>query len=216
MIPGVPIAHFNDRGVLVMELPSDATMKQKEAVSDTSITQENMLTKGFLCVSNIQLEGAKLKEQLEHQAPLLENMIGAEESLEAVSTTLRKRRPGPKAPNPLSQRRKKDLPSTGRLSKKELAAQEVAKVESSRGKKRLRDDGEQVVNEEADNQPRRPTSVQVTPDADDVGVSGVAAIVPAVGGENDGAQKKRKRKRRKKAADDSQEGETGGASDLDE
>lgn len=34
MIPGVPIAHFNDRGVLVMELPSEATLKQKEAVSD--------------------------------------------------------------------------------------------------------------------------------------------------------------------------------------
>lgn len=32
MIPGVPIAHFNDRGVLVMELPSDATMKQKDMV----------------------------------------------------------------------------------------------------------------------------------------------------------------------------------------
>jgi hypothetical protein len=32
-IPGVPVIHFNERGVMVMEMPSDATLKQKDTVS---------------------------------------------------------------------------------------------------------------------------------------------------------------------------------------
>lgn len=31
-VPGVPVIHFNDRGVMVMEMPSDATLKHKDSV----------------------------------------------------------------------------------------------------------------------------------------------------------------------------------------
>ena len=199
-----------------MELPSDATVKQKDVVCTE---------KGFRALSSTdpskqtQLEGAKLKEQLEHQAPLLDNIIGASESLEAVSTTMRKRKVGPKAPNPLSSRKKKDLPPTGRLSKKELAAQEAAKTEKDRGKKRVREEEEREHDEEIEEQPKRamPTEVVGTKD-------GLSSAHPEkdvntatkVGGENDGAQKKRKRKRRKKGPEDGEEAGNAAAGSEDE
>jgi len=147
-----------------------------------------------------------LKEQLDHQAPLLENIIGAEESLEAVSTTLRRRKAGPKAPNPLSQRRKKDLPPTGRLSKKELAAQAGANATQDRGKKRARDDGEVgSATEDTEKPPQRSVATSAPIEADAppaLQQPTIEASVQAPGGDNEGAQKKRKRKRRKKGTEE--------------
>jgi hypothetical protein len=155
-----------------------------------------------------------LKEQLEHQAPLLDNIIGATESIEAVSTTMHKRRQGPKAPNPLSLRRKKDLPPTGRLSKKELAAQEAAKAQKDRGKKRIREEEDNELEEEADELSKRAAMVKVSAEQEEVSSTHPEqAVEPPnkTGGENDGAQKKRKRKRRKKGTE---EGEEEGAADA--
>lgn len=36
-VPGVPVIHFNERGVMVMEMPSDATLKQKDRVCTTTL-----------------------------------------------------------------------------------------------------------------------------------------------------------------------------------
>jgi hypothetical protein len=162
----------------------------------------------------LQLEGAKLKEQLDHQAPLLANIIGAEESLEAVSTTLRRRKAGPKAANPLSQRRKKDLPPTGRLSKKELAAQQSAHAAQDRGKKRARDEVEAgSATEDREEPPQRSVADSIPTAADAPPATKqpiVEDTVQAVGGENEGAQKKRKRKRRKKGTEDGPDGDKDG------
>lgn len=155
-----------------------------------------------------------MKEQLDHQAPLLENIIGAEESLEAVSSTLRRRKAGPKAPNPLSQRRKKDLPPTGRLSKKELAAQASANTAQDRGKKRARDDGEAgSATEDMEKPPQRSAVASAPIEADVLTASQqptIEASVQAPGGDNEGAQKKRKRKRRKKGTEEGADVDMGG------
>jgi hypothetical protein len=126
--------------------------------------------------------------------------------LEAVSTTLRKRKAGPKAPNPLSQRRKKDLPPTGRLSKKELAAQASANITQDRGKKRARDDGEAgSATDDAEKPPQRSVLAAAPIEAGAppaLQQPTIEASVHAPGGDNEGAQKKRKRKRRKKGTEE--------------
>lgn len=198
-----------------MELPSDATMKQKDVVSGKVILLGRKRTDR---PATSQLEGAKLKEQLEHQAPLLDNIIGAEESLEAVSTTMRKRKAGPKAPNPLSARRKKDLPPTGRLSKKELAAQEAAKAD--RGKKRAREEERNEVDDEVEQEPRRATGSEADTSEEQKSATHpeqAEVTTSKAGGENAGAQKKRKRKRRNKDTEGGEDaGVAGDGSDNDD
>jgi hypothetical protein len=214
MIPGVPIAHFNERGVLVMELPSEATLKHKEAVSDIRLVVSLTFTFLIVLLLEKQAESAKLKEQMNADTPLLANIIGSDLPSTATSTTpARQRKQGPKAPNPLSQRSKKSAPLTGRISKKELAQRDGEKehADTVRGKKRLREeDVEETAVHEKEDAPERATKVKFAEQEKEAD----RAVLPVptgekTGGENEGAQKKRKRKRRKKGTET--EGEAAGS-----
>lgn len=80
-VPGLPILHFNPRGVLVLSPPSRATMKHKVTVEEER-----------------RMEGGNVLEGLEEGG----NAVGSSSS---AATTVGKRRR--KAPNPMSVRKKK-------------------------------------------------------------------------------------------------------------
>lgn len=80
-IPGVPIVHFNDRGVMVMEMPSKATLDRKDEAEAKLLTAQTVTH------------------------PLADNIV-----TEATAGPDVPKRKAPKAPNPLSMRKKKTEP----------------------------------------------------------------------------------------------------------
>lgn len=204
-----------------MEVPSEATAKAKDAVSllivETFVSTLKMKT-SIIELNTCpppQIEAEKLKTQLDHQAPLLENIIGGDSTTEPTEP-LRKRKSGPKAPNPLSQRKRKDEAPEGRLSKKQLAAREAEAVAAAyRGKKRAR--GEDQAESEAapvegmdKEEPVRSTVPLATTTQTEQPLHESTTArdqVAEQGGENEGAHKKRKRKRRKKGPEDAEGGD---------
>ena len=111
-VPGLPIIHFNPRGVLVLSPPSRATLKHKDA-------QEHAR----------RLEGADILEGVEDG----ENVVGG-------GTAAPVKRNRAKGPNPLSVKKKKPEPpvksagsATGTRREKKLAkAAEAGRVETAR------------------------------------------------------------------------------------
>ena len=80
-VPGVPIIHFNPRGVLVLSPPSRATLKNKDALE-----QER------------RMEGGKVLEVVEEGGNVVSGV---------ASTSAMAKRGRVKAPNPMSVKKKK-------------------------------------------------------------------------------------------------------------
>ncbi|KAJ9119560.1 hypothetical protein QFC22_003269 [Naganishia vaughanmartiniae] len=178
-VPGVPVIHFNERGVMVMEMPSDATLKQKD-----------------------RLENAKLTEQLANPLPTLDNVIIGENPVVQPTPLPARSRKTTKAANPLSQKKKKEVQS-GRPSKKQLQAElELqAEMEQRRAQKRPRDTGEsddEKAGNDDETAPTRSENKGAHSDLDDH-TSAPPADAAATSNHNDDTeQKKKRRKRRKK------------------
>ncbi|KAJ9094409.1 hypothetical protein QFC21_005948 [Naganishia friedmannii] len=178
-VPGVPVIHFNERGVMVMEMPSDATLKQKD-----------------------RLESAKLTEQLSNPLPTLDNVIIGENPIVQPMALPARSRKTTKAANPLSQKKKKEVQS-GRPSKKQLEAetQRKAEMEQRRAQKRPRDAGDSDDEKAENDEETAPTKSE---DKDvhnelDYGTTNRPAEAAATSNPDDEAeQKKKRRKRRKK------------------
>ena len=197
-IPGIPVIHFNERGVMVMEMPSDATIKQKESVSLYSCSSRNRTEVGAP-----QLENAKLTEQLAKPMPTLDNVIIGENTVPQPAPQPVRSRKVSKAPNPLSQRKKKDI-QTGRPSKKQLLAEQEREAEKGRprAEKRPRelDESEDGI-EELNTEPSRQSEVGKAEDgAPNNHSRPVEGISSAASATDDAEQKKKRRKRRKKAS----------------
>lgn len=114
-IPGIPLIHFNERGVMVLEPPSEATTRHKET-----------------------LETGRLREQLTTQAIVADNIVTGPIATTPIlpsTVTPRTRKAGPKAPNPLSIKKKSDA-QKGRPSKKAMQAAAAATPPASTGAKR--------------------------------------------------------------------------------
>jgi U3 small nucleolar RNA-associated protein 23 len=88
-IPAVPLLHIN-RSVMVLEPPSDVTIKAKEAVS-SSILHEPPMT----------LDDDQTEEQDLHVKPSDLALVGTPNA-----EPVKKKRKGPKGPNPLSVKKK--------------------------------------------------------------------------------------------------------------
>jgi len=108
-VPGLPIIHFNPRGVLVLSPPSRATLKHKDA-------QEHAR----------RLEGADILAGVEDG----DNVVGG-------GTAAPVKRTRAKGPNPLSVKKKKSEPPVGsvtgtRREKKLAKAAQAGRVETAR------------------------------------------------------------------------------------
>lgn len=106
-VPGLPIIHFNARGVLVLSPPSRATLKHKDAQEEAR-----------------RLEGADALAGVEDG----ENVVGA-----GTASNEPVKRNRAKGPNPLSMKKKKTV-ETG--SKREEKVEEVEQARKKKNRKR--------------------------------------------------------------------------------
>lgn len=113
-IPGLPIIHFNPRGVLVLSPPSHATLKMKDAQEESR-----------------RLEGADLLQGVQDG----ENVIGAGSTATTSSSTAAAaptKRSRAKGPNPLSVKKKKAAPVEHKREEKKEEVQLAAAKKSRR------------------------------------------------------------------------------------
>ena len=108
-IPGIPIIHFNPRGVLVLSPPSRATLKHKDAQEEER-----------------RLEGASLVKDVVDGG----NVVGA-----STSITSQPPRNRAKGPNPLSMRKKKTS-SAGERERENKAHEHVEEAAKKRKKRK--------------------------------------------------------------------------------
>jgi len=102
-IPGLPIIHYNARGVMVLSPPSIATTRAKNAIEEER-----------------RVEGAKILDGVVDG----ENVVGT-----GAATTEVKRARKPKAPNPLSVKKKKADPAKVETGKKRKMDEEEEEKE---------------------------------------------------------------------------------------
>ncbi|ORY21162.1 Fcf1-domain-containing protein [Naematelia encephala] len=129
-IPGLPIIHFNPRGVLVLSPPSQATLKHKVQAEEAR-----------------RLEGAELLKDVKDGS----NVVGSSSSSSALTPVGKPQRSrGVKAPNPLSMRKKKvdKVPSGG--EGKKVDGGEGKKVDSEERKKRSRENEDEEGEKDAE------------------------------------------------------------------
>lgn len=155
-----------------------------------------------LISSSLQLENAKLTEQLANPLPTLDNVIIGENPVAQPTPQAARSRKVTKAPNPLSQRKKKEI-QTGRPSKKQLQAEKERQLEREqrRAAKRPRDDGDSD-DDGAEDQPAPSTRPEPNTEEDafenDGAQSTEQTSTMAEDRNEEGEQKKKRRKRRKK------------------
>lgn len=124
-VPAVPIVHLK-RAIMILEPPSDVTLKAKEAVRS--------LLPGLVWTS-LTLVSQMEEKTLHPSAPELA-------SLPSTSTIVeppRKKKKGPKGPNPLSVKKKKSKPDQSASAPRKSGSQEM-----EAGAKRKRDDVNEV------------------------------------------------------------------------
>lgn len=207
-IPGVPLIHFNDRGVLVLEPPSEATLRHKEGLESTRLTDQVESNK------NIEMDNI-ISGPLATSGPIAG----------AAAAAKRTRKSGPQAPNPLSSRVKKVQTPAGRLSKKVLEEEAERKkayeeraakkaLEKGKSKSKVQAEAGEQQQEEDENEQSALRRAGKRKNEDtlerDGSVDPTVVQDVAQGGDTDG---KRKRKRRKKVA---QAGEGEGENGADE
>lgn len=178
----------------------------------TRYVQTFVLEVVLLTLLSLQLENAKLTEQLANPLPSLDNVIIGENPVVQPAPQPARSRKVTKAPNPLSQRKKKEL-QTGRPSKKQLEAEKERQLEKEqrRAAKRPRDEGDSD-DEVAEDKPAPSTRLEHDTDEDVTGnapTRSVEQISAAVEDDVDGEQKKKRRKRRKKATGAAETGAEG-------
>jgi hypothetical protein len=143
-----------------------------------------------------------LTEQLSKPLPTLDNVIIGENPVAEPTPQPARSRKVTKAPNPLSQRKKKEI-QTGRPSKKQLEAEKERQLEKEqrRAAKRPRDDGDSDV-DVAEDKPAPSARPEHDTEEDIAGNGRTRPVEEAsamADDDNDGEQKKKRRKRRKKA-----------------
>lgn len=135
--------------------------------------------------------------------PSLDNVIIGENAVPQPAPQPVRSRKVTKAPNPLSQRKKKAI-QTGRPSKKQLLAEQEREAEKGkrRAEKRPRDANEsEDDNEEDKPEPSRQPEVGKAEDgAASHESKPPGAVLPATASTDDTEQKKKRRKRRKKTS----------------
>lgn len=143
-----------------------------------------------------------MTEQLAKPMPTLDNVIIGENAVPQPAPQPVRSRKVTKAPNPLSQRKKKDI-QTGRPSKKQLLAEQEREAEKGkrRAEKRPRDaeDSENGSEEDKPVPSKRPESKKADNDVVNDQPSTEKAL-PTTDVDVDAEQKKKRRKRRKKAS----------------
>jgi hypothetical protein len=164
-----------------------------------------------------QLENAKLTEQLAKPMPTLDNVIIGENAVPQPAPQPVRSRKVTKAPNPLSQRKKKEI-QTGRPSKKQLLAEQEREAEKGkrRAEKRPRDaeESENGTEEDKPEPSKRPESGKVDNDVVKDQQHSAEKVLPITDVDADAEQKKKRRKRRKKASGAAET--TAADSDVDE